>query len=184
MSERIDHAEVELEPPPQEEEAAESGEVEGEAESSEDENDEEAEEDPDSSMEDWSEPEPVHPIFHLVRQGDLAGVRDLLSSDRTALHQLDGTDHAPIHIPAIGREESSVKLEMVRLLLSQGALVNSRASDFTTPLHIACMMGREKMCELLLVNGARFDLTLDNGRETALHESQREDVVKTLIRSV
>ena len=179
MSERIDHAEVELEPPPQEE-------VEGEAESSEAENDEETEEDPDSSMEDWSEPEPepVHPIFHLVRQGDLAGVRDLLSSDRTALHQLDGTDHAPIHIPAIGREESSVKLEMVRLLLSQGALVNSRASDFTTPLHIACMMGREKMCELLLVNGARFDLTLDNGRETALYESQREDVVKTLIRSV
>ena len=140
-------------------------------------------------MEDWLKSEPVHPVFQLVEQGDLAGVRDLLSSDRTALQQLDGSGHTPIHIPAIGHPASGTEsgdqasIEMARLLLSQGALVNSRAFDFTTPLHIACMMGGQRMCELLLVNGARYDLTLEHGRVTPLDETRRENIVKTLIRS-
>ena len=133
-------------------------------------------------MEDWLKSEPVHPVFQLVEQGDLAGVRDLLSSDRTALQQLDGSGHTPIHIPYTESGDQA-SIEMARLLLSQGALVNSRAFDFTTPLHIACMMGGQRMCELLLVNGARYDLTLEHGRVTPLDETRRENIVKTLIRS-
>ena len=126
--------------------------------------------------------EPQHPVFDLVFQGNIEAVRQLLSTDRTLVHRRDHDDHSPIHYPAKGRSESTAKLEMARLLLSQGALVNSRASEFYTPLHIACMMGREKMCELLLTNGARYDLKLDIGRYSPLDEAREVKVVKALIR--
>ena len=128
------------------------------------------------------EEEPQHPVFDLVFQGNIEAVRQLLSTDRTLVHRRDHHDHSPIHYPAKGRSESTAKLEMARLLLSQGALVNSRASEFYTPLHIACMMGREKMCELLLTNGARYDLKLDHGRYSPLDEAREVKVVKALIR--
>ena len=126
--------------------------------------------------------EPQHPVFDLVFQGNIEAVRQLLSTDRTLVHRRDHHDHSPIHYPAKGRSESTAKLEMARLLLSQGALVNSRASEFYTPLHIACMMGREKMCELLLTNGARYDLKLEHGRYSPLDEAREVKVVKALIR--
>ena len=50
------------------------------------------------------------------------------------------------------------------------------------PLHIACMIGRKEMVELLLTNGARYDL--DKGRDSALHLAQGVGVVKALIRFV
>ena len=128
------------------------------------------------------EEEPQHPVFDLVFQGNIEAVRQLLSTDRTLVHRRDHHDHSPIHYPAKGRSESTAKLEMARLLLSQGALVNSRASEFYTPLHIACMMGREKMCELLLTNGARYDLKLEHGRYSPLDEAREVKVVKALIR--
>ena len=52
---------------------------------------------------------------------------------------------------------------MAKLLLSRGALVNSRDMEFFTPLHRAIMMGNEKMCNLLLTNGARYDLSTEDG---------------------
>ena len=46
-------------------------------------------------------------------------------------------------------------------------------TDNTTP----------KMCELLLTNGARYDLTLDNGWVSlALHQAHGVEVIKALIR--
>ena len=50
------------------------------------------------------------------------------------------------------------------------------------PLHIACMMGRKEMCEVLLTNGARYDLTQDHGRVSALDEANSVEVIKSLIR--
>ena len=80
---------------------------------------------------------------------------------------------------------------MAKLLLSYGASVNSRASTFETPLHIACFGGRMKMCNLLLTNGASYDL-LDEWRETPLQSAKYSfndkarnvgvGIVKTLIR--
>ena len=169
------------------------GEV-GEAESSESEmedgeedgEDWEDEEDMDSSMESEPEPDPV--IFQLVRKGDLAGVRKILSSDRTAVHLRDGSDQTLtlLHLVADGFGGLN-KIKMARLLLSHGALVNSKARagilhGLISPLHIALWLGRGEMSELLLTNGARHDLTTDDG-DTPLHTAGEEvEVVKTLLR--
>ena len=127
-----------------------------------------------------SEPEPVHPIFNLLRQGDIAGVGELLTSDRTVLYELDSGDrHTPIYYPSWVMDESRA-LDMARLLLSHGAPVNSRGYEFYTPLHIACLRGRKKVSDLLLTNGARYDLTSDNGHEVGFFGTV--EVVKSLIR--
>ena len=114
------------------------------------------EEEEDSSWE--SEPDPI--IFQLVRQGNMAAVSQILRSDRTAVHQRDGMDHTPIHEPSSMAGGQSRALDMAKLLLSYGAPVNSQASESYTPLRIACVTGREKICNLLLTNGARYDLEL------------------------
>ena len=126
---------------------------------------------------------PIDRVFNLLSQGNTQAVRELLSTDRTLIYRLDLDDHSPIHYPAKGRQETPAKIELAKLLLSHGALINSReSSEFITPLHIACMMGRKEMCEVLLTNGARYDLTLDHGRTSALDEAKSVGVVKALIR--
>ena len=122
------------------------------------------------------------PFFTLLRQDNVEAVRELLSTDRTLIHQLDFANPSPIHYPAMGTQDTPAKIEMAKLLLSHGALVNSRDSEFFTPLHIACLYGRKEMCELLLTNGARYDLTLDNGRDSAIDQAVGVGVVKVLIR--
>ena len=169
---------------PQSQPESQSGHGEGgEAELSESEM--EDEEEMDSSMD--SEPEPDHLIFQLVERDDLAAVREILRSDRGAVHLQDGSDHTPLHYPAMGRDKSH-DLHMAKLLLSHGALVNSRAKGFYTPLHLACMLGKENICNLLLTNGARYDLKLEDGRETPLHSARNplhgkyKEIVKTFRR--
>ena len=103
------------------------------------------------------------PIFSLLDEDNITGVKDLLTADWTAIYRRDGENHSPLHYPAMGDEESRVKLKMAKLLLSRGALVNSRDTEFFTPLHYAIMKGREKMCNLLLTNGARYDLSTEDG---------------------
>ena len=131
-----------------------------------------------SSSESESEEDP---IFSLVSEDNITAVKDLLAADWTAIYRLDGEDHSPLHYPAMG-DESRAKLKMAKLLLSRGALVNSRATEFLTPLHIACMMGSDKMCNLLLTNGARYDLTRDDGSLDPLYEAGELKVAEALIR--
>ena len=145
-------------------EAGQSSESERESEGEEDWEDEEY---MDGSME--SEPEPDPLIFQLVRQGNLAGVRKILKSDRTAIYQQDSMGHTPIHVT---RGKDSRALDMAKLLLSYGAQVNSQASEFWTPLHIASLQGKKELCNLLLTNGAKYDLTLEYDKKTPVDSAR------------
>ena len=133
----------------------------------------------------YSESKPEEdPIFRMVDEDNITAVRDLLTADWTAIYRQDADvkqRFEPLH-HAADDTESHAKLEMAKLLLSRGALVNRRATEFHTPLHIACMMGREKMCNLLLTNGARYDLTTDGGSLDPLYEAGEPNVTKALIR--
>ena len=135
-----------------------------------------------------SEPEPNHIIFQLVWEGNLVAVNQILKSDRTAVHQRDSQDHTPIHRPSPMGGEESRAVEMAKLLLSYGAPVNSHASELYTPLHIACETGKEKICNLLLTNGARYDVRLFNVGKTPLDSARGSlrgnyiEIVKTFLR--
>lgn len=145
------------------------------------------EEDPDvDDSESESEEDEEDPVFKLISENNYEAVREALTTDRSIVNRsfddFSLLHHAIslIHLPS---SESAVVIEMVKLLLSHGASVNSRAYNFETPLHEASTVrdGGETICELLLSNGARFNLTDDRGY-SVLHKTGNVGVVKTLIR--
>ena len=129
---------------------------------------EEGEDEEEDEDEEEEESEPDHIIFQLVREGNLEAVSEIVRSDRTAVHQRDCEHHTPIHETSTMGGGQSLALDMAKLLLSYGAPVNSQASESYTPLHIACVTGQEKICNLLLTNGARYDLRVEDSWETPL----------------
>ena len=150
---------------------------------------EEDEEDPDvDEAESESEENEEDPVFKLITKNNFEAVREVLTTDRSIVNRsfddFSLLHHAIslIHLPS---SDSAAIIEMVKLLLSHGASVNSRAYNFETPLHEASRDGNgdggEKMCELLLTNGARFNLTDDMGY-SVLDKTRNLGVVKTLIR--
>ena len=139
----------------------------------------------------YSESKPEEdPIFRMVDEDNITAVRDLLTADWTAIYRQDADGkqrREPLHHAALApvwpSTESHAKLEMAKLLLSRGALVNSRDMEFFTPLHYAIMKGREKMCNLLLTNGARYDLSTENGSVYPFKgEARALEVTEALIR--
>ena len=69
---------------------------------------------------------------------------------------------APIHSAAAGRH-----LDIVKLLLDNGACVNARQHGGWTALHAAAMNGDQAMLDALLEAGADAGLKSDDGRTAA-----------------
>ena len=60
------------------------------------------------------------------------------------------------------------RVEIVRLLLAQGADVTAKDNSLSTPLHLASSLGIPEMVKLLIERGA--DITAEDGRRrTPLH---------------
>ena len=128
-------------------------------------------------MEEEEEEEEVEEVYKLCREGNFEAVREILRTDSSAVY-IPGLIHEPSSMPA-----ENIGIEMFKLLLAHGAFINSREEpEFYTPLHIASLLGREKMCEFLLANGARYSLTLEHSRETPFHKAGNLEVVKAFIR--
>ncbi|HEX6222859.1 MAG TPA: ankyrin repeat domain-containing protein [Chryseolinea sp.] len=64
--------------------------------------------------------------------------------------------------------------ELCKLLLEQGAKVNSTQMQNVTALHSAAHRGNLKMVQLLVDNGAEINLKMDNG-DTAISIAEREN---------
>lgn len=73
------------------------------------------------------------------------------------------------------KEETAI-LESVKLLLSKGTPIENsnpnRHNDGLSPLHLAALYGRAKVCGLMLDNGAQVDAPSGSG-DTALHWAAR-----------
>ena len=142
-----------------------------------------------------SDDEDIAEFEELLKNNNIEPVRELLATDWTLIHRY-GED---IHDHAIFSDTDNT--DMTKLLLSHGAPVNTR-SDWNshTNLHRVCLVGKVKLCELFLTNGARYDLKTDDtyndayfrfltceqfkllNYKTPLHFATNVDVVKVLIR--
>lgn len=92
-------------------------------------------------------------IHDAVKQGDKAMTEELLNADPGLIDSRDNDGKTPLHIAAeYGRNE------MIELLLSRKADVNSKTVFNLTPLHFAAAYGRKNAVELLIAKGADLNI--------------------------
>jgi len=100
------------------------------------------------------------PLHLACGYNNIEIVRLLLEkkSKEIDVNALDYDLQTPLHLACMGEGEESEILEIVDLLLKNGAYVNIQNSvNFQTPLHYSFMGGKLKISELLLENGAYLD---------------------------
>jgi ankyrin repeat protein len=117
-----------------------------------------------------------------IRFGDVETVQSLLKNDPDLVFSKSRniTGSTPLHEAAF-RGQSSI----ARLLLADGASINTKGSFGDTPLFASAFMGYVGTVELLLKNGAKVDIKNDNG-ETPLYvaaEYGHKRIVELLLAS-
>ena len=142
-----------------------------------------------------------------VREGSFKSVLVLLSYPQTKAEHRNGVDESPLMLAAIqGNLElckaliirgasvnkagwtalhyaaSSAHLDVMRLLLSEGADLNARSPNETTPLMMAAMYGSAEAVKVLLDAGADTALVNMKNMDAAAFAKQvgRDDALKLI----
>lgn len=116
-------------------------------------------------------------LLHEAAKRGLSGIVDLLiESGADVNYKLSGSNDTPLHEAAFGYHtqmnrwsardvpiHSPVHLEVVKLLVKNGARVNASNYSGLTPLHYAAMRWNWEMVAFLIENGARVN-AIDNRR--------------------
>ena len=88
-------------------------------------------------------------IHDLAEKGDVQALGALIKVEAGLVQLKDKAGDMPLHY-AVQKDQ----IEAAKLLLENGAEVNSKGFDDWTPLHWAAKVGSKQMCQLLLENGA------------------------------
>jgi len=97
-------------------------------------------------------------LHGLVAKGDFDGARKAIEQGADLEAKDPGTGASVLHY-AVMRGNP----EILQLLLSKGADVNSRTKNGTTPLHTAVLYNRYEVAETLLNKGAEVDAKSSSG---------------------
>ena len=117
-------------------------------------------------------------IHDAVAREDTEYVASMLSKDPDLVRALDGKGKTPLHAAVTYQ-----KLDMMPILLENGADINSKDMTGMTPLHVAAMLGRPEEATWLLVHGADPQITDEFG-DTPLHTAivfGRGQIIKVLV---
>jgi ankyrin repeat protein len=102
--------------------------------------------------------------FHAAAgSGDLAAVRDMLVRDEGLLEAKNAGGSTPLHTAA-----QAGQLEVVEVLVAEGARVDSGDNENTTPLGVAALGGHLEVVDFLIARGAD-PLAADDNLSTPFH---------------
>lgn len=105
-------------------------------------------------------------IFSLVQTGQTDMVRAALQSDPKLVHATGRGGLTPLFIAI-----SAGNLDMVRLLVENGAAVRVNDNNLRSPIHFANWAGNREMVDLLLEKGAVVDTRAIGGATPLIHSS-------------
>lgn len=109
---------------------------------------------------------PTYKILEASKNGDLATVKAILDVDPNTVNcrDMDGRESTPLHFAA-----GYNHLEVVKLLLENGADIEAKDKGCLVPLHNACSYGHYEVAELLIKYGADVN-AVDLFNFSPLHE--------------
>jgi ankyrin repeat protein len=112
-----------------------------------------------------SSPTPAH---RMIAAGfeSVEALRALITSDPSLMRERTGLGETPLHYLAVENQ-----VEPVRLLIENGAELNTLSDVGGTPLSEAASLGYEELVALLLSSGAQ--LHVEGQHEPTLHEAVR-----------
>lgn len=105
-------------------------------------------------------------IFSLVQSGQTDLVREALKTDPKLVNAVDRAGRTPIYLAV-----STGNLDMVRLLVDNGAAVRIGDNNLRAPIHFANWGGHKEMIDLLLEKGAVVDTRAIGGATPLIHAS-------------
>jgi len=109
-------------------------------------------------------------IFSLVQSGQVEKVREALKTDPKLVHATGRSGLTPIFLAV-----STGNLDMVRLLIENGAAVRVGDNNLRSPIHFANWAGSREMIDLLLEKGAVVDTRAIGGATPLIHASLNDN---------
>jgi ankyrin repeat protein len=92
-------------------------------------------------------------IFELIDKGELGLVVQCLQNNPEEVHQKNPVGQTPLHLAVSFTDPTFLRLEIIKLLLSEGAKLDAQDQDGMTPIHAATKAAfAPKALELLMAH--------------------------------